>query len=166
VLLSRPYAALASHLATALAGAKIQADAAKSAKTGTWAGFKSAVVIGRDNGHSASVMRTGLEVACVDAGIPSGSFRGYISTVESLAADVFAGELSMAELEAISVKDARERYMDADKKAVLDARAKLNEATKGWNAEQLLLLASIAAESNAPEAEAEDAAEEPQAATG
>ena len=63
----------------------------------------------------------------------------------------------MAELEAISVKDARERYMDADKKAVLDARAKLNEATKGWTAEQLLLLASIAAESNAPvEAEQDD----------
>lgn len=153
-----PYLALASHLATALAGVKSHAETVKAEKVTVWDSFKSAITVARDNGHDSATMRAGLEIACLQAAIPAGSFRGYMSTVESLAADLFRGELSLIEVNEISVKDARERYMDADKKALNAARAKLNEVTKGWTAEQLLLLADIAADSvkqDAPEQETE-----------
>jgi hypothetical protein len=171
-LLSKPYLALAQGLAVALAGAKVQTDAAKKAKSGTWAGFKSAIAIARESGHSASVMRTGLEVACVEAGIPAGSFRGYISTIESLAAEVIGGTMTTAEVEAISVKDARARYMPEDKKALAAAHAKLAETVKDWTAEQILLLVEIATADTASEDAdtdtASDEAEtpEPQVANG
>ena len=72
---------------------------------------------------------------------PGGSSRSYIGTLRNLYADVLRGEeaggLSMESALLLKVKDARQKYMDAAKKARNEAIARLHEATKGWTVAQL-----------------------------
>lgn len=137
---SAPYNALAASIATATSANKVTADGLKAAKLNVWDAFKSAIGIAVEAGHNAAQMRAGLEISCVNAGVPAGTFRGYVSTVESLALDLFTGEIDAGTVAEISVKDARERYMDADKRILNEARAKLRERVKDWDAEQIGLL--------------------------
>lgn len=139
-----PYSELARSLAAATAEAKVAGEVAKEVKGGVWAGFKSAVSIAAREGHNADTLRVGLEVACTEAGIPSGTFRGYVSTVCNLAADVDAGLLDLPEVDAISVKDARERYMDGDKKARKALTDRLAAAVKKMDAAALTELVELA----------------------
>lgn len=162
-----PYSALAASLATALAGLKKDADTLTGEKTKVWDAFKSACAIGKKAKHDRDALRAGLEIACVQAGIPAGSFRGYISTVESLYADVLAyapanGDepqkgLTLEQVKEISVKDARERYMDAGKKALAEAKARLTKAVGEWSADAIIELAKVAEAANAKAAAAKPA---------
>ena len=153
-----PYAGLAAHIATIAAGTAAQGDALKAARTGLWDSFKAAIPLALEAEHNAETMRAGLEIACMNANVPAGTFRGYVSTVQSLYADIEAGELSAAEVEAISVKDARERYMNADKKALATAKAALLARVKGWTVEELGLLVLMCDDINQP-AEAQPSGE-------
>lgn len=149
-LLAKPYATIAEAIATGIAAAKVHGDKAKSERSTVWDGFKSAMTTALNEGHNSSAMRCGLEIACVNASIPAGSFRGYISTIESLFEDVTAGKTTLEAATAISVKDARELYQSDEKKALAAARAKLTAATEGWSAENLNKLAELAATIAAP----------------
>lgn len=149
-----PYNALAAAL-----GAHAQAEAqavtkATDEKVSTWTLMKSAISIARDNGHSHEVMRAGLEIACVQANVPSGSFRGYMSTIENLAADLESAKLTLAQVNDISVKDARKRYA-APPSAEQAARARLAAAIKDWTAAHINTLAQLAEDDNAKNAPAE-----------
>lgn len=159
--LGLPYKTIAEKIATGLAGAKSHGDKAKEERTTVWDGFKAAMTVALNEGHNHQALRVGLEVSCNNAGIPAGSFRGYISTIESLFSDVEAGKFTLEHASEISVKDARELYQSDDKKALQAARAKLAAATEGWNAENLSKLAELAATIAAPvvkEAKAKKAA--------
>ena len=147
-----PYEGLAKHIATALSANKLHGDAVKAERVTLWDSFKSAIEVAQTNGHTAATMRAGLEIACLQAGIPAGSFRGYVSTVESLAVDYFAGEngITATRLAEISVKDARELYQSDDARLLSDAKAKLAAATAGWSVENILKLAEVAATIAAP----------------
>lgn len=162
--ISGPYRALASSLAAHTLADKAAGEATKASRETTWATFKRAIVVAAENQHSSEVMRAGLELACLDAEIPAGSFRGYISTVEFLAAEVQAGTLTAHEASAMSVKDARARYKPVPTEAETakaDALKALSEVVKDWTAEQILLLCDLA------RGDAEEVAEEaPQAANG
>lgn len=155
-----PYDGLAKKLATAIAGTKAHGDAVKAERSTLWDTFKSACTIGLKAEHDANALRAGLEIACVNAGIPAGSFRGYVSTIGSLYGDLIAGNLSEGELADISVKDARERYMDADKRLLNEARKRLNDAVKGWSVAAIIAFAEMAEKVN-EKAAASEAGEEP-----
>lgn len=162
-----PYAHLAAELATSMSAAKAQTDRAKAERTSVWDGFKSAMSIALENGHSAAALRAGLEIACTNAGIPAGSFRGYVGTIGNLYADVCKaeGEEGHLALEAaleISVKDARERYKP-EPSNLEKLRKALAERTKDWNEEELAVLLSIVDDTNAdkaPKTTEEEASEE------
>lgn len=159
--LAGPYQAIAKQIATGLSATKTHANKAKTERTTVWDGFKSAMTVALNEGHNHGALRVGLEVACVEAGIPAGSFRGYISTIESLFSDVEAGKFTLEHATGISVKDARELYQSDEKKALAAARKALADATEGWNAVNLLKLAELAATIAAPvvkEAKAKKAA--------
>lgn len=171
-----PYAHLAATLATAIGSAKTQAETAKGAKQTVWDGFKSAMGIAAENGHNAAALRAGLEIACINAGIPSGSFRGYVGTIGNLYADVLkpegeAGHIALSAAVALSVKDARDRYKP-EPTNLEKLHAKLAAAVKDWNEEEMALLLSIVDDmtperlipAETPEAGAEEASPAPVAA--
>lgn len=142
--LSGPYASLARELATDITAAKVAGETAKEAKGGIWGGFKNAITASIEAEHDANAMRVGLEVACEEAGIPSGTFRGYVSTLCSLKADVDNAVLSLEQALSISIKDARELYADADKKARKALTDRLNAAVKKLDAAALTELVELA----------------------
>lgn len=136
------YQPLAIDLANRIAAGKSQADKAKGTKQTVWDGFKSALAIAEKEGHTETALRVGLEIACENAGIPSGSYRSYVVTVGNLFHDVKAGELTSEQVEAMTVKEARDRYKP-EPTPLEAARAKLIEDTKDFDLEQLSLLLSI-----------------------
>lgn len=136
------YQALATSLANTIAAGKTQADKAKGTKGTIWEGFKSALSIAEKEGHTETALRVGLEIACENAGIPSGSYRSYVVTIGNLFHDVKAGELTNEQVEAMTVKEARERYK-APPTELEQMRAKLVEDTKDFTVEQFGLLLSI-----------------------
>lgn len=140
---SAPYRALANTLAAELVEVGTLATGVKEKRGGVWAGFKRAATIAQEAGHNSSTMRAGLEIACNDAGIPSGTFRGYVSTLEKLKADVDDGSLTMADLTAISIADARKRYKEPPTEKD-QAVAALNKAVEKWTPEQVRLLVEYA----------------------
>lgn len=136
------YQPLAIDLANRIAASKTQTDKAKGTKQTVWDGFKSALAIAQENGHTETALRVGLEIACENAGIPSGSYRSYVVTVGNLFHDVKAGELTGEQVEAMTVKEARDRYK-APPSELEQMRAKLIEDTKDFTVEQFGLLLSI-----------------------
>ena len=148
--MAAPYNALAAHLATGMAGLKAHGDKLKGERSSIWDQFKSAIDVAQENGHNPEAMRAGLEIACLNAGIASGSFRGYVSTVENLARDLTEGNITREEVKDIAVADARARYFDDEKKELLAARQALATATEGWTAENIRKLATLAADISAP----------------
>ena len=153
--LTGPYADTAKHIAAAVAASKASSDEATGRRKSVFASFKEAIPAAQTAGHSTDQMAEGLSLACAEAGVPSGTFRGYVSTVKNLMADVQAGKLTMAEVTEISVADARKRYKPeptAEEKAKTEATNRLNAAMKEWNAEQIALLADYAESLNAADA--------------
>lgn len=142
--LALPYNELARSLATSMAASKVASDTAKTVKTTVWHSFKQSISIAMTNGHDTATLRTGLEIACEEAGIPSGSFRGYVSTIASLHADVDSGALELEQVESISVKDARARYLPEDKAALHALKERLNAAVKELSVEELTTLVEAA----------------------
>jgi hypothetical protein len=140
------YKILAGRIATALAAGKEKGKAATKDRESAWGLFKSAIKFAADNGHTPEQMREGLGVYCLLAGIPQGTVNGYITDVTSMAVDVEAGRLSLVQVQEMSRADARKRYMDADKRAALEARKALADATEDWSAEQILALVALASE--------------------
>lgn len=163
---ARPYQGLASHIANGLLAAKSEAEKGKAVKQSVWAMFKSAIAIAAENQHGPGTMRAGLEIACLEAKVPAGSFRAYVSTVESLYTDLQAGNLTAEEVAEISVADARKRYRteSEDQKA----RAELAATIKDWSAEEIRLLNEYAKEISArADGDTEEEAEEmPEAVNG
>ena len=145
-----PYAALARRLATAITAATAQSAVAKEEKVTVWGTFKEAIKAAQDVGHSVTALRAGLEVACTEAGIPSGSFRGYITTVGNLYSDVLDELLTVEEVQAMSIADARKLYKVEKELSNLDKlRKALIDGTADWNEAELATLVSIVADSNA-----------------
>lgn len=108
--LAQPYAALALDIAKGMKQVKSLTDKLATSKGGVWGGFKQAISIGMAASHSLANIKAGLAVACEEAKIPSGSYRGYIGTIGHLYTDILAGNMTIAEAEALSVADARKRY--------------------------------------------------------
>jgi hypothetical protein len=132
-----PYRTLAGEIGI-IVGAKAKAgERVTEAGENLWGKFRSALDIGLSADHSADNIAVGLTVACEEAGVPGGSYRTYIGTIRSMYAEVLAGGLSREDALLMKIKDARQRYMAADKKAMAEARARLAEATKGWTAAQV-----------------------------
>ena len=157
-----PYRAIANELAV-IAGAKAKLGQKVTAAAGNlWEVFKSALAVGLTANHTADNIAVGLTVACEEAGVPGGSSRSYIGTIRNMYADVLRGEeaggLSMESALLMKIKDARQKYMDADKKALAEALARLHEVTKGWTVAQLDGLTEYAKLENA-ERKARDEAE-------
>lgn len=159
VAVSGPYQALAQSLAAHAIADKAASEGVKGQKASTWSLFKSAIKVAADNGHDSAAMRAGLEIACTNAEIPKGSFMGYVSTVENLAADLADGTLTLAEVNSISVADARKRYK-APPTELEAAHAKLQAIVKDWTAEQILLLCDLASDDGEAEQEATDVHED------
>lgn len=142
--LALPYNTLAASLATALAGAKVATERAKGEKVTVWDSFKAAIVVATEQGHAPDVMRSGLEIACEEAGIPSGSFRGYVSTIVSLYGDCVDGNLEWSDVEAISVADARKRYVSEEKAVLLALKERLSAATSKLSLDDLITVVEAA----------------------
>lgn len=159
------YAELAAKIAGHVAKRDAKAAEAKEAKSTVWGDFKSALTLAHDAGHTVTALRVGLEIACTEADIPAGTFRSYVATVGDLYADVLAETLSIADATALSIADARKRYkVETPEEAM---RAKLKEAIKDWDAEQLGVLLSLVADINGEAAEtAEESEETEEARTG
>ena len=151
------YAGVYRPLATTLA---LNIAAAENSKGKVWSGFRDAISLALEAGHTTGALRAGLEIACIAAEIPAGTFRGYIGTVGNLHADVVAGNLDAETAAVISVADARKRYQ---KEKVLTDAEKLQkhiaDGIKDWTAEQLALLASIVDDMQ-PEVEAEESGDD------
>lgn len=185
--LATQYRPVAAAIARTFDTVKDAREDSKAKAGSLWHGFKAAIPVAAELGHGPDSMRAGLEIACLEAKVPAGSIRSYLSTLAYLAADAFtftpaigtppaegvpASEdytpqrgLSPKEVAEISVKDARKRYQSAEAKALAEARAKLNKVTREWDAESLLLLVEMAEGLNKPaEATAEGIGEnvEPQ----
>lgn len=135
------YASLAAKIAGHAAQAAAKAGAAKVAKGNVWADFKSALELAQEAGHTATALRVGLEIACIEADIPAGTFRSYVATVGDLYADIVAEKLTMEQATGLSIADARKRYKVETPADAM--RAKLMEAVKTWDADQLAVLLSI-----------------------
>lgn len=133
-----PYRELANSIAV-LTGARSKvAEKATEIKEGLWGAFRSALSVGLTANHSADNIAVGLTVACEDAGVPGGSSRSYIGTIRNMYAEIVSGgPLTLEDALLMKVKDARARYMDADKKALKEARERLAEATKDWTVAML-----------------------------
>lgn len=151
--LAEPYAQLAQRIATSLAAGKVMAEKAKSEKASTWDEFKGAIDVALVNGHNTGALASGLQIACEEAGIPAGSFRGYSSTIQNLFQDICDGNLTREQVGEMSVKDARERYQDQSKKdakalqeRLLAVYAKLDDAGKLALVEKLESAAKAASE--------------------
>jgi hypothetical protein len=165
-IVAKPYESIAASVANYATGQK---EASDTAKAGIWGQFKRALGIAIENEHSPSTMRTALESACALAGVPSGTIRSYLPTLEKLAEEVDAETLTPAEAVGISIKDARARYKVAPteaEKALKAARERLAEVTEGWTAEEIHLLCELATESKNAEGETEQEQAEPQVANG
>lgn len=108
--LARPYAELAMELAKGFKKVKGLQDSLTTAKGGLWGGFKQALSLGMSAGHNASNVKAGLAVACEEAKIPSGSYRGYVGTIGHMFNELADGTLTLAEAEQLSIGDARKRY--------------------------------------------------------
>lgn len=108
--LARPYAELAMELAKGFKKVKGLNDALTTAKGGLWGGFKQALSIGMASDHNVSNIKAGLAVACEEAKIPSGSYRGYVGTIGHMYNELVTGTLTLSEAEQLSVADARKRY--------------------------------------------------------
>lgn len=159
-IVAKPYDPIAASVAAYAEGA---AKTATDAKAGIWGQFKRALAVAQENEHSASTMRTALEAACAQAGVPSGTIRSYLPTLENLKADIDDGKLTAAEAVGISVKYARARYKvppTEAEKAEKAARDRLAEVTKGWTAEQIHLLCEVAADTGEEAGEEEEEGEE------
>jgi hypothetical protein len=156
-----PYRTLANEIAV-LAGARSKvSEKATEIKEGLWGAFRSALDIGLSESHSADNIAVGLTVACEEAGVPGGSSRSYIGTIRNMYAEIVAGSLSREDALLMKINDARQRYMDADKRALKEARERLAEATKDWTVAQLDEYTALAtADNDARRAEAEAAKEE------
>lgn len=139
-----PYNALAGKIAIAVAALKQDVDGVKAERVSVWESFKSAIAIAAEAGHAPATMRAGLEIACASADVPAGTFRGYVATVESLAADLDAGTITEGEIKDISVADARARYQADSVKANKEARALLAKVIAKWTPEQITILAQLA----------------------
>ncbi len=149
--MAAPYEELARTIATAIAAAGIHAEKAASERTTLWDSFKGAIDVALTVGHNAGALQAGLSVACEEAGIPAGSYRGYSSTIVNLFTDLSEGRLDRAQVSAMSVKDARERYMDAEKKADKEMQAKLLAAyAKLTRADRATLVAELEARTADP----------------
>lgn len=148
-----PYLTLAESLARNIA-------AADTVKGKVWDGFKSALEVASEAGHTPTALRAGLEIACTEAEIPAGSFRGYIGTIGNLYADIKADKLSLDDALALSVADARKRYkVEPVLTDVQKLQKHIAEGIKDWTAEQLAVLASIVDDMQPqvePEAETEE----------
>jgi hypothetical protein len=140
------YKILAGRIATALAAGKDKAKGATKDRESAWGLFKSAIKFAADNGHTPEQMREGLGVYCLLAGIPQGTVNGYITVTEQLAIDYNAGKLDSAKLADMSIADARDRYLDADKRAAKEAKAALLEVVKEWTGPQIRTLLELASE--------------------
>lgn len=108
--LAQPYAELALELAKEIKGVKSLQDKLEAKKGGVWGGFKRALAIGMAAGHTAANIKAGLAVACEEAKIPSGSFRGYVGTIGHMYNEIAEGTLTLSEAENMSIGDARKRY--------------------------------------------------------
>lgn len=165
-VVAKPYEGIAASVAAYAEGA---AKSAQDAKSGIWGQFKHALGIAQANEHSASTMRTALEAACAQAGVPSGTVRSYLPTLESLKADIDSDKITTAEAVGISIKDARARYKPEpteQEKALKAARERLAEVTKDWTAEQIHLLCELAeGDADEEESEEEAATDTPEAIT-
>jgi hypothetical protein len=132
-----PYRALANEIAV-IVGAKVKAgEKVTEAGENLWGKFRSALDIGLSADHSADNIAIGLTVACEEAEVPGGTARSYIGTIRNMYAEILAGGLTREDALLMKIKVARQRYMDADKKAMAEARARLAEETKGWTVAQL-----------------------------
>lgn len=153
-----PYRELANSIAI-LTGAKAKvSEKATEIKEGLWGAFRSALDVGLASNHTADNIAIGLTVACEEAGVPGGSSRSYIGTIRNMYAEILAGGLTREDALLMKVKDARTRYMDADKKALKEARERLAEATKDWDVAMLDEYTALAtAENDARRAEKEAA---------
>lgn len=108
--LARPYAELAMELAKGFKKVKGLQDSLTTAKGGLWGGFKQALSIGMAASHNVSNIKAGLAVACEEATIPSGSYRGYVGTIGHMYNELVTGTLTLSEAEQMSIGDARKRY--------------------------------------------------------
>ena len=145
-----PFRTLAGEIAR-IAETKDKArEKGTEATANLWGSFRSALSIAHDAGMAATTLKLGLAVACAEANVPSGSYRSYVGTVANMLADVNAGGITITDALLLSIKDARERYQDAEKKAAREARANLLEAIKGWTPAQVdALTAGIVADAAA-----------------
>jgi hypothetical protein len=132
-----PYRELANQIGLIAAQKSTLANGVNEANFGLWDGFKKGLDVAIAADHSPTAIRVGFAVACEEAGIPAGSFRSYVATIGNMYADIQAGSLEREVALLMKVKEARERYQDADKKALREAKARLEAATKGWTVAQL-----------------------------
>lgn len=133
-----PFRALANEIGTIVAKRKgLSAEGTKQGAS-LWDKFKTALSIAHEAGMSANSLKLGLAVACAEADVPTGSYRSYVSTVASMLADVnSASDTTIVEALALTIQQAREKYQDAEVKALREARARLAEVTKSYTADQL-----------------------------
>jgi hypothetical protein len=132
-----PYRSIAATLAT-IAGAKAKlGEKVTEQAFSLWEGFKQGLDVAIAADHSPNAVRVGFAVACEEAGIPSGSFRSYVATIGSMYAEVQTGTLTREDALLMKIKDARERYQDAEKKALREAKSRLEAAVKGYTVAQL-----------------------------
>lgn len=140
-----PYLALAEGIARSLEATKVQRTALTQVRTTTWDSFKQALSIAATSGHTATALRVGMEIACSEAGIPSGSFRSYVNTIGSLYADIMEGKLTLAAAEVLSVADARARYKVAPELTEKQkAQRELDALVENWQPDEIRAVIAMA----------------------
>ena len=151
-----PFRGLANEIGLIVARKKAATKAGSEQSANLWDTFKMSLSIAHGANMDAGALRLGLAVACTEANVPAGSFRSYVGTIGNMYADVIGGGIGLNDALAMTIKDARERYQDAEKKALREARARLAEETKDWTAEALdELTAELKAAREAAQQEAE-----------
>lgn len=150
------YADLAAKIAGHAAQAADKAGKAKDAKATVWGDFKTALTLASEAGHTVTALRVGLEIACIEADIAPGTFRSYVATVADLYTDVLdeEKEFTLEQATVISIADARKRYKTETPVQMM--HAKLKDAIKDWDAEQLAILLSLVADINGDAAKKDD----------
>lgn len=93
-------------------------EKAEAAKGGTWGGFKDAARKGFGLKHDTATMGKGITLACAELGVPQGTLNAYLPILRKLYGEgIGKPEAEQAELLALSVKEARERWQPGKPKA-------------------------------------------------
>jgi hypothetical protein len=162
--LATPYTGVARKLAADGAAVRAIAEDAKEGRKSLWSTAKDAIAAALAAGHNPASFAIGFQIACEGAGVPSGTFRGYISPLKGMLADVERGELTPEKVEEMTVADARAKY--EEKSDAVKRREALLAAWKELTEEQqtaLVELATTQAAGNKPaEGETQDSESETQ----